>query len=329
MRTLEAVLESEARLRGILNQAAMGIALAGLDGHFVDMNRKFTEILGYTTDELRALTFLDITHPDDVEETSRLVKQLVAGEIPEYVVEKRYIRKDSSHMWSRTTVTLMREQAGQPEQFVGVVEDITRRKRAEAALREETRILELLNETGKLLASEVDLQPLLQAVTDAATQLSGAELGAFFYNTTDDNGDAFRLYTLSGAPGEAFEGFGQPRATALFGPIFRGEAPIRIDDVLTDPRYGRMSPHPGMPAPHPPVRSFLAVPVKSRSGEVIGGLFFGHSQGGVFTERAERLIVGVAAQAGTASTTPGCSKRERRCSRASARRGRWRNRRTA
>ena len=300
MRTLEAVLESEARLRGILNQAAMGIALAGLDGHFVDMNRKFTEILGYTADELRALTFLAITHPDDVAETARLVAQLLAGEIPEYVVEKRYIRKDGSHMWSRTTVTLMREPAGQPERFVGVVEDITRRKRAEAALREETRILELLNETGKLVASEVHLQPLLQAVTDAATQLSGAELGAFFYNTTDDNGNAFRLSTLSGAPQEAFEGIGQPRATALFSPTFRGEAPIRIDDVLTDPRYGRMPPHHGMPEGHPPVRSYLAVPVKSRSGEVIGSLLFGHSQSGVFTERAERLIVGVAAQAGTA-----------------------------
>ena len=300
MRTLEAVIESEARLRGILNQAAMGIALAGLDGHFVDMNRKFTEILGYTADELRALTFLAITHPDDFAETSRLVKQLLAGEIPEYVVEKRYLRKDGSHMWSRTTVTLMRQPAGQPERFVGVVEDITRRKRAEAALIEETRILELLNATGKLLASQVDLQPLLQAVTDAATQLSGAELGAFFYNTTDDNGDAFRLYTLSGAPEAAFEGFGQPRATALFAPTFRGEAPIRSDDVLADPRYGRMPPHHGMPEGHPPVRSYLAVPVKSRSGEVIGGLFFGHSEIGVFTERAERLIVGVAAQAGTA-----------------------------
>jgi PAS domain S-box-containing protein len=300
VRTLEAVLESEARLRGILNQAAMGIALAGLDGHFVDMNRKFTEILGYTADELRALTFLAITHPDDVAETSRLVKQLLAGEIPEYVVEKRYIRKDGTHMWSRTTVTLMREPAGQPERFVGVVEDITLRKRAEAALVEETRILELLNETGRLLASEVDLHPLLQAVTDAATELSGAELGAFFYSTTDDNGDAFRLYTLSGAPPESFEGLGQPRATALFGPTFRGEPPIRIDDVGKDPRYGRLHPHLGLPEGHPPVRSYLAVPVKSRSGEVIGGLFFGHSQPGVFTERAERLIAGVAAQAGTA-----------------------------
>ena len=140
----------------------------------------------------------------------------------------------------------------------------------------------------------------MQAVTDAATQLSGAQFGSFFYNVTDENGDAFLLYTLSGAPREAFANFGNPRATALFGPTFRGELPIRLDDVLADPRYGTMAPHHGMPKGHLPVRSYLAVPVKSRSGEVIGGLFFGHSQTGVFTERAERLVAGVAAQAGIA-----------------------------
>ena len=140
----------------------------------------------------------------------------------------------------------------------------------------------------------------MQAVTDAATQLSGAQFGSFFYNVTDERGDAFLLYTLSGAPREAFASFGNPRATALFGPTFRGEPPIRLDDVLADPRYGTMAPHHGMPKGHLPVRSYLAVPVKSRSGEVIGGLFFGHSQTGVFTERAERLVAGVAAQAGIA-----------------------------
>jgi signal transduction histidine kinase len=140
----------------------------------------------------------------------------------------------------------------------------------------------------------------VQAVTDAATKLSGAEFGAFFYNVTGDGGDSFLLYTLSGAPREMFAGFGNPRVTALFAPTFSGGAPVRLDDVLADPRYGTMPPHHGMPEGHLPVRSYLAVPVKSRSAEVIGGLFFGHSQTGVFTERAERLVVGVAAQAGIA-----------------------------
>ncbi|HUG53807.1 MAG TPA: ATP-binding protein, partial [Vicinamibacteria bacterium] len=148
--------------------------------------------------------------------------------------------------------------------------------------------------------SSLDLQALLQSITDSATQLSGARLGAFFYNTVDERGEAFLLYTLSGAPREAFEKFGHPRATALLGPTLRGEGVIRCDDVLEDPRYGRMEPHHGMPPGHLPVRSYLAVPVVSRSGEVIGALFFGHPEPGVFTERTERLITGVAAQAGVA-----------------------------
>jgi PAS domain S-box-containing protein len=300
LRTKEALRESEHRLRSIFNQAAVGIALAAMDGHFIDLNRRFTEILGYSEAELRRITFTDLTHPDDRAMTAAAVRQLVAGEVPEYTLEKRYLRKDGSPVWSLTTVTLMKDASGEPVRFIGVIEDITARKEAEAALRGETRILERLNETGKLLASQLDLRSLVQAVTDAATQLSGAEFGAFFYNTTDEHGDAFLLYALSGAPPEAFEKFDQPRATAIFGPTFRGEAPIRLDDIRTDSRYGTMTPHYGMPKGHLPVRSYLAVPVKSRSGEVIGGLFFGHSGTGVFNDRAERLVVGVAAQAGIA-----------------------------
>ena len=178
--------------------------------------------------------------------------------------------------------------------------DITERRRTEEALRDETRILELLNRTGIALASKLDLQTLVQSITDAATELSGAKFGAFFYNTTDERGEAFMLYTLSGAPREAFEQLGEPRATPLLGPTFRGEGPIRCDDVLKDPRYGAWDPHLGMPLGHLPVRSYLAVPVASRTGEVIGGLFFGHPEAGMFNERAERIIVGVAAQAAVA-----------------------------
>ncbi len=296
----DALLHNEQRLRAMFNQAAVGIGLATLDGHFVDTNPKLSDILGYSADELRGMTFSDITHPDDAAETAAAVQRLLAGAIPGYSLEKRYRRKDGVNVWSLTTVTLLRDPGGEPVRFMGVVEDITQRKQTEAALREETRVLELLNETGQRLASELDLQALVQAVTDAATALSAAEFGAFFYNTTDDRGDALLLFTLSGAPREAFARFGNPRATALFGPTFRGDPPIRVADIRTDPRYGTMAPHHGMPSGHLPVRSYLAVAVRSRSGEVIGGLFFGHSRPDVFTERSEKLIVGVAAQAGVA-----------------------------
>jgi signal transduction histidine kinase/CheY-like chemotaxis protein/PAS domain-containing protein len=178
--------------------------------------------------------------------------------------------------------------------------DALERLRAHAALQEEAQSLEILNRTGTLLAAELDLEALLQRATDAATELTGARFGAFFYNGVAESGEAYMLYTLSGAPRHAFEHLGHPRPTALFGPTFRGEPPIRVDDVLADPRYGQWAPHHGMPKNHLPVRSYLAVPVIGRLGEVIGGLFFGHTDVGVFTERSERLAVGIASQAAIA-----------------------------
>ncbi len=171
---------------------------------------------------------------------------------------------------------------------------------AQADLREESRLLEILNQTGQSIASQLDIEKLLQTVTDAATSLTGARFGAFFYNRVNEQGEDYLLYTLSGAPREAFEKFGHPRATAVFAPTFRGEATVRSDDITRDPRYGTMAPHHGMPPGHLPVRSYLAVSVKSRLGEVFGGLFLGHPESGRFNERTERLIEGVAAQAAIA-----------------------------
>jgi signal transduction histidine kinase/CheY-like chemotaxis protein len=176
--------------------------------------------------------------------------------------------------------------------------DITESRRVQDQLRDDARVLELLNSTGKILSSKLELPSLLQTVTDAARELTGAQFAAFFYNQTDDSGNSYLLYTLSGAPREAFDKLGQPRDTPLFAPTFQGGPPIRCDDVLADPRYAKMGP--GMPPGHLPVRSYLAVSVISRSGEVIGGLFFGHSQTGVFGERAERIVTGMAAQTAAA-----------------------------
>ncbi len=159
---------------------------------------------------------------------------------------------------------------------------------------------ETLNRIGRTLASELDLERLLQAVTDAATEVSGAQFGAFFYNRINEAGESYMLYTLSGVPREAFAKFPMPRNTEVFAPTFSGEEIVRSDDITRDPRYGRNAPRRGMPEGHLPVKSYLAVPVMARSGEVHGGLFFGHAEPGVFTERAERLVSGIASQAAIA-----------------------------
>ena len=151
----EALRQNEERLRAIFNQAAVGIAVASLEGRFLDMNAKFAHILGYTAAELSSLTFGELTHPDDRELTEVAVAELLSGKRSEYALEKRYIRKDGSIVWSLTTVTLLKDPHGSPQRFIGVIEDISSRKRAEEALLEKTRNLELLNEERKaLLESE-------------------------------------------------------------------------------------------------------------------------------------------------------------------------------
>ena len=167
-------------------------------------------------------------------------------------------------------------------------------------LDEEIRINETLQRIGAVLAAELDLDKLVQRITDEATALTRAQFGAFFYTVRNEAGESFSLYTLSGVPREKFERLPLPRNTPLFGPTLRGEQVIRIDDVLEDPRYGKNPPYHGMPKGHLPVRSYLAVPVVSRSGEVLGGLFFGHAETGVFTERDERVLVGIAGIAAVA-----------------------------
>ena len=159
---------------------------------------------------------------------------------------------------------------------------------------------ETLNQVGRTLSAELDLERVVQAVTDAATEACGAQFGSFFYNVKNDVGESYMLYTLSGVPREAFAKFPMPRNTAVFGPTFEGSGIVRSDDIRADARYGKSAPHYGMPKGHLPVRSYLAVPVISRAGEVLGGLFFGHEQVGVFTERAERMVASIASQAAIA-----------------------------
>lgn len=178
--------------------------------------------------------------------------------------------------------------------------DITALKTAQRALREQKQRLKILNRVARTVSSDLDLERIVQTVTDVATEVSGAKFGAFFYNMVASDGEAYALYALSGAPREAFAKIGMPRNTAVFQPTFHGEGPVRSDDIRKDPRYGKNVPHFGMPEGHLPVTSYLAVPVVSKMGEVHGGLFFGHDRPGVFTQETEDVVLGIAAHAALA-----------------------------
>ncbi len=539
---------SEVRLRATFNQAAVGIAIAGLDGQFLEFNDKFAEILGYPAMELQQMTFNDVTFIEDLEMTHRNVQRLVDGEIFNFAYEKRFVRKDGALVWCLTTVTLLKNADNQPERFIGVIEDVSPRKAAEDertrlinvlerslneiyifdtktlrfqyvnqgalrnlgysfeairemtpldikpnftdkqfreviepllsgiqnkqvfqtvhrrkngtdypvevhlqcvdhanqrvflavildiserlkteaalrqseeelrvlansipqlawmaepdgnifwynqgwyaytgttleqmqgwgwqkvhdptalpavldrwqislqtgtnfemefpiraadgsfrwfltrvnpvrdatgkvvrwfgtntdvdevrrtqdALREESRVLELLNQTGMLIAFRLELQELVQTVIEAATQLIEAAFGAFYLNANNDSENSTLPFSCVGAPSEAFEKIGFRRGSPLFELTFEGRGKIRSSDITKDPQYRQIASRIREESERFPIRSYLSVPVVSRSGDVIGGLFFGHHDTDVFTARDERIIAGVAAQAAVA-----------------------------
>jgi two-component sensor histidine kinase/integral membrane sensor domain MASE1 len=172
-----------------------------------------------------------------------------------------------------------------------------RLRRSQAQLQAETSALELLTATGVAISSELDVDAVAQKVIDAGRLLTGAASGAFFYSVDEGEPASTRRFATSGMAAPPLQ---YPRPTALLGEAFTGTSVVRLADVMADARYGKAAPFHGMPEGHPQVRSYLAVPVRSRSGEVLGSMFFGHPEVGVFDERAERLAGGLAGQAASA-----------------------------
>ncbi|MEP7125398.1 MAG: PAS domain-containing protein [Byssovorax sp.] len=162
------------------------------------------------------------------------------------------------------------------------------------------RIAQETSRIGALLVTELDFDHVLQRLADEATAACGASLGAMFYSVPGPDGESDLFFALSGAPREAFADLGLPRRTDHLTTTFHGRSLERLADVTLDPRHAHNALHLGIPVKSLSVRSYLALPVSSRSGEVLGRLFFGHPEPGFFTMVHEMTLVGVAAHAAIA-----------------------------
>jgi len=468
---------SEERFGKALAQAAIGMSLADTNGRFLQVNQAFCNILGFTREELGELASYDITHPEDRVRYAETTRRMLAGEINDYIIEKRCLRKDGNAVWVRKSVSLAHDAECKPSGIITLTEDITVRKQAEEALASKARLIalgaevgialtriqdlrealqscvesvvrhvdaalariwilddaepdlqlqagagmythpsgagrvplgaleigiiarkrqplltnnavedprignpewvseegivafagyplivenrlvgvaatfarrpldedalnaleaiansiaigierkkteqareellarekaarheaEILNHLGNLAFAELDLEKLVQAVTDAAIELTTAQFGVFRYNAVADGNESSVLFASSGVARDAFDRF-PPRGTAadLAASFGRSAGMVRYEDIravnITDTGYNENAPLFAVP-PCLNVRSYLAAPVISRSGEVIGGLFFGHENAGVFTEAHERIVSRVSTQAAIA-----------------------------
>ena len=281
--------------------APIPTALVDRDLRFRRINKELAAFYGLAPEEVVGRTVREVVprYADRVEPYYRQV--LETGEAirnVEMVVPSRSVADEERHF----LISYFPVQVRKAEVIgVGVVAmDVTERHRGDAAQQEQTALVETLQHIGRSVASELDLETIVQAVTDAATTLTGAQFGAFFYNVLNEQGEAYTLYTISGVAREEFSKFPMPRATPIFEPTFHGRGTVLSDDITRDPRYGRMAPYHGMPKGHLPVTSYLAVPVISRTGAVLGGLFFGHAEPARFQERHGRLVEGIAGWAAVA-----------------------------
>jgi PAS domain S-box-containing protein len=291
--------DKQAMLAAIIESSEDAIVSKTLDGVITSWNYAAETLFGFKEHEAIGRHISLIIPDDRLSEESLIISKVRNSERVEHFETIRRTKLNDEIPISVTVSPILNEQ-GKVIGASKIARDIRRQKNAEERLQNYAEHMEILNSIGQTISADLDTQSILQKVTDATTQLTGAAFGAFFHNLVNEKGESYTLYTLSGAPSEAFEKFGMPRNTAVFGATFNGEGIVRVDDITKDPRYGHNAPHKGMPEGHLPVVSYLAVPVTAKTGEVIGGLFFGHPKPAMFKKEHEQLIAGVAAQASVA-----------------------------
>lgn len=171
----ESARQSEQYFRATFEQAAVGIAHVGLDGRWLRVNGKMCSLLGYEPDELRSLTFQDVTHPDALHADLEQTRRLLDGEIDTYAMDKRYLRKNGSTLWASLTVSLHRDSSEAPEYFLSVITDISARKAAEERAHSASHALDraLLQLVQALTRSVEKRDPYTAGHHERTAQLAG------------------------------------------------------------------------------------------------------------------------------------------------------------
>jgi len=287
-------------LAAIVESSDDAIVAKNLNSEILSWNAGAERMFGYSAEEAVGKSIRLIIPEDRMSEEDEVLRRLRLGQRVDHFETVRR-RKDGRHILVSLTISPIHDQNGVVVGASKIARDITALREIEAErvrlLREHAAVTEQLNRVGAAVASDLDRDSIVQAVTDAATELTTAEIGAFVYTVPVDSGESYVAWTISGMPRDEFAKLPTPRGILTFDPAFHGTEIINSDDVTGDRRYSSGAPFGGIPTGHARVRSYLAIPVLGRTGQLLGGLFFGHSSVGRFTAQHERLAVGVASWA--------------------------------
>ena len=236
-RAEEALRESEARLRAVFEKAAIGIGLVDMEGRFVKNNPAMRAMLGYSEEELSGKMFTALTHAEDRTTDWGLFRELLEGKQDHYQREKRYIRKDGGLIWVHLTVSLIRGVGGEPQFAVGLVENITERKRAEEAISWARQVAETLASSTRDLASSLQRDQVLQRLVEHARRLTSSDLS--YIAVQEGAAHEYRICAESGAWTEKLLGLRVGAGRGLGGVALATGAPACTDNYLYDPRLGQ------------------------------------------------------------------------------------------
>jgi PAS domain S-box-containing protein len=203
--------------QAVVENAPVGVCHTALSGHFQYINKAFCDLVGYRPEELAALTWQEITHPDDLELARTLAHQVITGEIPHYRLDQRYLCKDGSAVWVNFFGNFVYDDAGQPLQGVGLAVDITERKRVEMALRDREERLVLAHSAARLGTYDYDVRNGTVQWDERTCQLWGVSLSEFVaYDVFLSGVHADDLASTTAALQRALDHEGDPHYEATF-----------------------------------------------------------------------------------------------------------------
>jgi formate hydrogenlyase transcriptional activator len=231
----EALRKSEERWRAVFENSAIGVALTGLNGRFIAVNRVYEEMVGYTEEELRKITFLDITHNDDAEHNRDLITDLFEGKRKQFQIEKQYRRKDGSLIWVSNNVSLVPGTESMSQFVMALSEDITERRRAEEALRRSEQWNRTLLEINNAIITNLTRDTLFQSVSETLRQVIDFDRSALaFYEPTTD---CLRYVAFTGSPRLFRIGDEVKRANSILGWAFDHQQPIVRGNLEDEQQY--------------------------------------------------------------------------------------------
>ena len=281
-------------LAKVVESSDDAIVSKDLDGTITSWNQAAERLFGYTAHEAVGQSIRMIIPQDRQSEEDEVLARIRSGQaVTHYETIRQH--KNGSQFPISLTVSPIRDDSGQVVGASKIARDISQRQAADRAIREHAENAQKLGEVGIAVASTLDREVIAQQVIDAAVNLTRAAVGAFVYHAQDPaNGSVCTLSAVSGAPQESRVTVSHPRIGEWTAAGSDKRGVVRLDDVTKHPRHGTESPFTAMPPGLMPIRSYLAVPVKGRGGDVLGGLFFGHPEPGRFTEQHEHLAAGIA-----------------------------------